>query len=124
MPENFNETIAPGISFSLRRGEILIHHSTIQALGNPCFIRFLLNREKGTLAIQRSDNQTIESFLVPSDGPGDWDFRIYSEPLLKILWQQCDWDQDKTYRCYGSLYSEYNIVEFDLQNAEIVMDDV
>lgn len=120
MGRDHNEPVAPGISFSRRRGEIVIFHSTVKALGEPCFIRFLLNTKKGRLAIQNCSEQTLESFVVPKYNANDWYFSIFSEPMLRIIWRRLGWERERTYRCFGVHYKQFDLVEFDLHNAEII----
>lgn len=43
--------------------------------------------------------------------------------MLKMIWKVCEWEENKTYRSDGRDYSEYNLVEFDLTQAEIVLYD-
>lgn len=40
--------------------------------------------------------------------------------MLKMIWKVCKWEEEKTYRLDGRSYSGYNLVEFDLTQAEIV----
>lgn len=35
----------------------------------------------------------------------------------------CGWDEEKTYRMDGIYYSEYNLMEFDLKQAEMLKCD-
>ncbi len=121
MTQDKMEVFAPGISFYKDRGEIRIHHSTILALGDPYFIRFLLNTDKGCLAIQRVEKKEKDSFTVPEYKAENWVFRIYSERMIEILWKQFNWDKEKTYRCCGVLYPQNSLVEFDLKKAEIIL---
>ncbi|MCD7825927.1 MAG: hypothetical protein LUH14_08205, partial [Clostridiaceae bacterium] len=79
MQESKKETPMPGISFSKKRGEIMVFRSTIQALSEPVYIRFLMNMEKGCLAVQACERKTVDCFKVPTYDPKDWTFRIYSE---------------------------------------------
>lgn len=121
MQENNTENVVPRISFSKKRGEIVIFRSTILALSEPDYIRFLMNMEKGCLAVQACDKKTLDCFRVPSYDPKDWIFRIYSDMMQRMLWSRCGWE-DYTYRVSGVLHSEYNLVEFDLNTAERVIE--
>lgn len=120
MQENNAEKIVPGISFSKKQGMIMIFRSTIQALSEPDYIRFLMNMEKGCLAVQACDKKTLDCFRVPAYDPKDWTFRIYSDMMQRMLWTRCGWEDEYTYRVSGVLHSEYNLVEFDLNAAERV----
>lgn len=120
MQENNAEKVVPGISFSKKQGMIMIFRSTIQALSEPDYIRFLMNMEKGCFAVQACDKKTLDCFRVPAYDPKDWTFRIYSDMMQRMLWTRCGWEDEYTYRVSGVLHSEYNLVEFDLNTAERV----
>lgn len=122
MQENKKETLVPGISFSKKRGEIMVFRSTIQALSEPVYIRFLMNMEKGCLAVQACERKTVDCFKVPIYDPKEWTFRIYSDAMQRLLWMRCGWENNYTYRVNGILHPEYNLVEFDLNTAEQIVD--
>lgn len=122
MQEKYSDTVTPGISFSKKRGEILVFRSTIQALAEPGYIRFLMNMGKGCLAVQACYKKTLDCFKVPEYDPKDWAFRIYSDVMNRMLWKRCGWSSDCTYRVSGIYYPEHHIVEFDLAAAERVTD--
>ncbi len=115
--------VVPGISFSKKRGEIMVFRSTIQALSEPEYIRFLMNMEKGFLAVQACDKKSVDCFRVPPYDPKDWVFRIYSDMMQRMLWTRCGWEDEYTYRVSGVLHFEYNLVEFDLNMAERVSEE-
>ena len=122
-----NATVAfTGISLCKKSGKIgriRIFHSTIKELRNPKYIRFLFNPAKKSLVVQSCKNKEPESFRVPQYNPENWDFTVHSSPMLKMIWKVCEWEENKTYRSDGRYYSEYNLVEFDLTQAEIVLYD-
>lgn len=120
MQENNAEKIVPGISFSKKQGMIMIFRSMIQALSEPDYIRFLMNMEKGCLAVQACDKKTLDCFRVPAYDSKDWTFRIYSDMMQRMLWTRCGWEDEYTYRVSGVLHPEYSLVEFDLNAAERV----
>ena len=92
--------VIPGISLCQKWGKIRIFHSTIVALGEPKYIRFL--------------------FRVPKYNPENWEFKISSVPMLRMIWKTCEWDTEKTYRFTGICHSEYNLVEFDMKQATVL----
>ncbi len=120
MQENNAEKVVPGISFSKKQGMIMIFRSTIQALSEPDYIRFLMNMEKGCLAVHACDKKTLDCFRGPAYDPKDWTFRIYSDMMQRMLWTRCGWEDDYTYRVSGVQHPEHNLVEFDLNTAERV----
>lgn len=115
--ENRKNVVPAGMSLSLKWGKIRVYHNTILALGEPKYIRFLLNLKTRKLAGQICNKKTAESFKVPKYEADNWIFRINSISMLNIVWKISGWDEDKTYRLSGELYAEHELVEFDLALA-------
>ena len=109
-----------GVSLCQKKGIIRIFRSTIKELGDPRYIRFLFNPEKRTLAVQSVSRKEAECFRVPKYNPENWEFKISSVPMLRMIWKTCDWDTEKTYRLTGICHSEYNLVEFDMKQATVL----
>ena len=108
-----------GVSLCQKTGTIRIFRSTIKELSDPKYIRFLFNPEKRTLAVQAAKRKEAECFRVPEYNPKDWDFKICSIQMQRMIWKVCDWSENATYRIAGTHYPEYNLVEFDLKQDEI-----
>lgn len=79
-----------GVSLCPQKGIIRIFRSTIKELGDPRYIRFLFNPDKRTLAVQSVSRKEAECFRVPKYNPKDWDFKIYSIQMLRIIWRVCE----------------------------------
>lgn len=109
-----------GVSLCQKKGTIRIFRSTIKELSDPKYIRFLFNLEKRTLAVQAVKRKEAECFRVPEYNPKDWDFKICSIQMQRMIWKVCDWSENATYRIAGTHYPEYNLVEFDLKQAVVV----
>ncbi len=45
---------------------------------------------------------------------------VHSSPMLKMIWKVCGWEANQTYRSDGVCYKEHRLVEFDLEQAEIL----
>ena len=45
-------------------------------------------------------------------------FEITSLELLELIWEQCDWDPEGSYRITGILCPDINVVMFELNDAE------
>ena len=106
-----------GVSLCQKKGIIRIFRSTIKELGDPRYIRFLFNPEKRTLAVQSVSRKEAECFRVPKYNPENWEFKISSVPMLRMIWKTCEGDAEKMYRLTGICHSEYNLVEFDMKQA-------
>ena len=113
-----------GLSFSIRRGRLLIYYATIRALGNPDYIRFLFNSRDKKIAIQCCDPIDRDSFRVNKYQEGmKYQFEITSSPFLSVIYKTCHWDADQTYLCYGKEYPENRLVEYKLEDATVIAAD-
>ena len=108
-----------GMSFSIRRGRLLIHYATIKAIGEPDYIRFLINKRYKKIAIQSCEEIDSDHFRVPKhDGEQDYRFEISSIQFVSVLFRICNLDNDKTYVVYGTLHPKHRLVEFELDQAK------
>lgn len=110
------------LSFSLKRRRVLIHKRTIRALGMPQNIRFLLNTEKGKVAVQSCEPIDRDNFTVP-DLNTVCQYEISSVNFLNVVYKLGKWDGDKTYRVEGIYYEANHLVEFDLKRSILISDD-
>ena len=69
---------------------------------------------------EECENKEPENFRVPEYNPENWDFAVHSSPMLKMIWKVCGWEENQTYRSDGVCYKEHRLVEFDLEQAEIL----
>ena len=72
------------------------------------------------MAVQATSRKEAECFRVPKYNSKDWDFKICSVQMLRMIWKVRGWNENDTYRAAGIHYPEYNLVEFDLNQADIV----
>lgn len=113
-----------GLSFSLKRGRLLVYHATIKALGEPDYIRFLVNSKKHHLAVQCCEEIDGNNFRVLAAEPGEeYKFEISSIQFLSIIYKTCNWDQDRTYMVYGELHPKHRLVDFNLDTAREISPD-
>ena len=70
--------------------------------------------------MQACARKEAECFRVPKYNPENWEFKISSVPMLRMIWKTCEWDTEKTYRLMGICHSEYNLVEFDMKQATVL----
>ncbi len=110
------------LSFSLKRRRVLIHRSTLRTLDHPRNIRFLLNKKNGRVAVQSCEAIDRDNFAVPDLKPSET-FEITSINFLKVVYGLAKWDEERTYRVSGKLFKENRLVEFRLDDAELISDD-
>ena len=80
----------------------------------------MFNTDKKALVIQACENKEPENFRVPEYNPENWDFAVHSSPMLKMIWKVCGWEASQTYRSDVVCYKEHRLVEFDLEQVEIL----
>ena len=113
-----------GLSFNIRRGRMLIYHSTIRALGDPEYIRFLFNNRDKKIAVQSCEAIDRDSFRVPKPMPGDkFQFDISSSPFLSVVYKTCHWSHEESFLTYGESFPTNHLVEFDLKTAVQISPD-
>ena len=109
------------ISFYLPRTRLHIFSSTIREIGNPKFIRFLVNEEEMQLVVQPYHRKDFRSHRVPTRKSSDrWEMEISSNPLCMLLANKLDWDLNRSYRVPGRILPKQQIAIFDLKSAEII----
>ena len=108
-----------GVSLCQKKGIIRIFRSTIKELGDPRYIRFLFNPEKRTLAVQSVSRKEAECFRVPKYNPKDWDFKICSIQMLRIIWRVCEWNENDTYRIAGTCIFRKNCASVPEERSAI-----
>ena len=77
------------------------------------------NADKKGLVVQACARKEAECFRVPKYNPENWEFKISSVPMLRMIWNTCNWDKEKTYRLTGMCHIEHNLVEFDMKQATV-----
>ena len=82
--------VIPGISLCQKWGKIRIFHSTIVALGEPKYIRFLFNPEKRGLVVQACARKEAECFRMRSlPGIREWQIWLRWMRLRKQSETKC-----------------------------------
>lgn len=113
-----------GISFSMKRGRVLIYRCTLRSLGVPKNIRFLLNVKKKRIAVQVCEAIDRDSFKVPEFEKGGNDqYEISSKSFLKMVYRIAGWNAEGTYRITGEVYPGNRLVEFAFGDAVAIADE-
>lgn len=110
-----------GISFSLKRGRLLVYRSTLKSLGEPGFIRLLVNKKEKRIAVQSCEEIDKDSYHVPTYD--NWEqFEITSMKFINMIYKMASWDKQKTYRMYGYPVPRYHLVLFCLEDGREISD--
>lgn len=65
-----------------------------------------------------------DSFKVPQYENGSKDqYEITSISFLNMIYKIAEWNLNQTYRIYGTSYPGNRLVEFDLEDAEVIQDE-
>lgn len=108
------------ISFSLKRQRVRIFRDVLRALGKPGCYRFLIDEETNRLAMQVCAFGDAGFHVTPefSDKDSGWSYEISSTELLELIWDQCGWDMEGSYRVAGVLCPDIHVIIFELNDAE------
>ena len=104
----------PALSLDFKRNRIRIHKSAIRSIGNPDSIQFLVNPQKGMLAIMRSDHSDLRAHRLHwrqlAHGQS---FELHSKRLLRRLQGLCAaWQDNRTYRIRGETVPNQGVAVF------------
>ena len=113
-----------GIAFSRKTGRVLIHKATLQALGLPDYVRLLPNPKWGKVALQVCAKEEVGAICIKKGKSKEKPVIICSLVIQRILWDICSWKKDGNYLIYGRHFPKNEIVEFCLQNAEEIPDEL
>ena len=109
------------ISFYLRCSTVHLHQSTLKGINNPPFVKFLINKDRKTFAVQPCAEKDFYSTRVRVDQSGKADTaEIYSYGLCCALAQTNGWDKNNSYRVYGKIFPNQNIAVFDFSRSKII----
>jgi hypothetical protein len=104
-----------GLTICLDWNRMLVHRKTIRALGHPERVRLLINPVTRHFCIQGCDEKEPCSFEVPRDLSSYQDsFYIHSKFLLGQLCALMAWNPQLSYRVFGKINTQTNVLDFDL----------
>lgn len=106
------------ISFYLRENRIHVFCKTVRTIGEPRFVRFLINGDGTSMIMEPYDKMELQSMRVPKgvyNMSGKMEFR--STPLCQLLSRRLGWDQMCSYRVPGRILTKQGLVLFDLMSA-------
>jgi hypothetical protein len=112
----------PVILVDLKKDRIRIHKNTLRAIGIPNYVLLLVNPDERTLAVLRSDRSDPRAHHIPS-APLEIQrtYELYSRSLIKNLRDVCrDWNDSQSYRMYGEVIQNENMVRFNMSDAILV----
>ena len=110
----------PGIRISSKWNRIYIFKSTIEALGRPHYVQFLIDPTKHHLAIMGSKKKERDSFPVPPQlfNNAYSEFKMGSKLLTQQIYEMAGWELGCVYRVSGTYHPHLAAVVFELREAE------
>ncbi len=106
------------ISFYLSSMRIHIFAKTIIEIGNPKYIRFLVNEKGPSMVMEAYHKKDFLSHRVKKRKMGWNGMEISSLPLCSLLKNRLGWEDGKSYRVPGKTYPNQHIAVFDLSAWE------
>ena len=114
---------ALGIAFSRKSARVLIYKATLRALGQPEYVRLLPNPSRRRLALQVCAKEEMGAIRIPKSKANGKPVLICSLVIQRILWEIGGWEKDRNYRVYGRHFPKNEIVEFRLEDADVIPDE-
>ena len=106
------------ISFYLNENKIHVFCDSVRAIGEPTYVRFLLNKDGTSMIMEPYDKKEFQSMRVPKavyNKSGRMDFR--STGFCRLLSQRFGWERTHSYRIPGKIITKQRLVLFDLTRA-------
>ena len=114
-----NNLTRPAISVDLKKHRIRIHKNTLRSIGNPDYVRLLVNPEDRTLASLRSnrfDPRAHHIIMTTRTA-----IELYSRSLTKSLRDICStWQDNQSYRMYGKTILVEGVAQFHMDDSVLV----
>ena len=101
----------------MRDGTIHVYAEAVRFLGQPKFIRFLLNKDGSSMLMESYHKKEFQSFRVPQEALAPRKMRIFSRSFCRLLAYTLKWDVDKSYRVPGQYVASKRVVVFDMTKA-------
>ena len=106
----------PGISFSERRGRIIVFKKTLEKLGFPAYFRFLFDPEHKSFVVECCEMDNEGAHKLSKSSKNEY-CEIKSLSLVRLVARSCGWNEKISYRVPGVVVPEFNLVQFDLTKA-------
>ena len=109
------------VSFYLKDGVAHVYTEAIRFLGQPNYIRFLLNGDGTSMIMEPYHKKEFQSIRVRKDKDQTLKkMRFHCRLFCRLLTYTLNWDAEKSYRIPGRFVPAQHIVVFDLTKATII----
>ena len=100
----------------IRRDSVTFNTACIAGLEDAVYIQILVNQDNKRMVVRKCEENDKDALRWCIEKPD----KRKSIQMLRIIWRVCEWNKNDTYRIAGTHYPEYNLVEFNLNQARIV----
>lgn len=123
--DNNNRTGRPGITFTVGDGCICLHQTTLNAIGRPDYFKILFDKNSNLIALQGCKEKDVGAVTIYYANANNPDSskryeRVYSKRVARMLYDECGWNPEYSYRIYGTEIESHQIALFSLEDAEIL----
>lgn len=106
------------ISINYRADTVRIHKQTIDILGTPRFVQFMINPDTKILYVQGTNTRSLNCLEVPSaEFRKRNQYTLHGRYFIKKLSDLAGWSLDCPHILQGEYDKDYNIVSFNLEEA-------
>ena len=105
-----------GVSVSCKFGRIQIYDSTLSAIGNPEYFKFLFDDGRSKIAIKACEMNEEGAFKSHKTKKGIESY-IHCTYFVSFLYDRYHWKKNSAYLLAGRFYAAQNVVEFDINEA-------
>ena len=111
------------VSFYLRSNTVRVFIGALREIGEPQFIRFLINEERMELVLQPYHRKEFQSFRVPEGlyHPDSGKYKnmcVHSQAFCRLVAMRLGWDLSVSYRVPGTVIRQHRIIVFHLRRAQ------
>lgn len=109
------------ISFYLKDGAIRVYTEAIRFLGQPNYVRFLLNGDGSSMVMEPYHKKEFQSIRVRKNADRKLKKMHFSSAYLcRLMTFALGWNPEKSYRVPGRYIPAQKIVVFDMTKATII----
>ena len=120
MDNMIGEQTDTSLSFYLRSNTVRVFTNALREIGEPKFIRFLINEERMEMVLQPYHKKDFQSFRVPKglyQPDSTQSMRVHSQAFCRLLAMRLGWDCDESYRVPGTVIRTQRMIVFQLRHA-------
>lgn len=109
------------VSFYLKDGYIHVYNAALRFLGQPNYIRFLLNQDGSSMVMEPYHKKEFQSIRVRKNMDRGLEKTCFGcVSLCRLMTYALGWNPKKSYRVPGRYIPAQKIVVFDMTQATII----